>query len=113
VVDLADARDDRRLREYQSRLDAVLEANRTALRRLFQSGVIFTRAGARLGRDLLLARQHLMKVADLLARLEQLDGAERAEGGADAEALYAQVRSLLARTSELSARSEGLLAREQ
>jgi hypothetical protein len=107
-------RDDKRLREYQSRLRAVLEANRTALRRLFQSGVIFTRAGTRLGRDLLLARQHLMKVTDLLARLENLDGAERdADGGSDAEALYAQVRSLLARTSELSARSEGLLARGQ
>jgi hypothetical protein len=75
--------------------------------------VIFTRAGARLGRDLLLARQHLMRVMDLLARLEHLDGADRASAGdGGAEALYAQVRALLARTSELCARSEGLLARE-
>lgn len=114
MVDLADARDDKRLREYQSRLRAVLETNRTALGRLFQSGVIFTRAGSRLGRDLLLARQHLMKVADLLARLERLDGATPDDDGeSGAEALYAQVRTLLTRTSELSARSEGLLAREQ
>ncbi len=54
-----------------------------------------------------------MRVMDLLARLEHLDGADRAsadDGGA--EALYAQVRALLVRTSELCARSEGLLARE-
>ncbi len=114
VVDLSDARDDRRFREYQARLDGVLEANRTALGRLFQSGVIFTRAGARLGRDLLLARQHLMRVMDLLARLEHLDGADRASGSdGGAEALYAEVRALLVRTSELCARSEGLLARER
>jgi hypothetical protein len=113
VVDLADARDDKQLREYQSRLRSVLDANRIALGRLFQSGVIFGRAGARLGRDLLLARQHLLKVMDLLGRLEDLDGSERGAEDPAAEALYAQVRSLLARTSELSARSEGLLAREQ
>ena len=44
---------------------------------------------------------------------QDLDGADRGSEDPAAEALYAQVRSLLARTSELSARSEGLLAREQ
>jgi len=111
VVDLAAARDDRRLRDYQSRLGTVQETNRRALTRLFQSGVIFSRAGSRLGRDLLLAHQHLVKVADLLDRLTEL---ERGLGrDAEAEALYAQVQGLLARTSELSARSDGLLARER
>jgi hypothetical protein len=111
VVDLAAARDDRRLRDYQSRLGTVQETNRKALSRLFQSGVIFTRAGSRLGRDLLLAHQHLIKVADLLLRLTEL---ERGRGrDSEAEALYAQVQALLARTSELSARSDGLLARER
>jgi len=113
VVDLADARGDRRLREYQERLRAVLETNRRALARLFQTGLIYTRAGARLGRDLLLAHQHLLKTADLLARLGEIP----ARGGqkrrdAEAEALYAEVQALLARTSELSARSDGLLARQ-
>jgi len=114
VVDLADARDDRRLRDYQARLRAVVDTNRKALSRLFQSGLIFSRAGARLGRDLLLAHQHLVKVADLLSRLGDLahDGT-RGRRDAEAEALYAQVRALLARTSELSARSDGLLARER
>ncbi|GEJ56754.1 hypothetical protein [Anaeromyxobacter diazotrophicus] len=111
MVDLAAARDDRRLRDYRSRLGTVQETNRKALARLFQSGVIFSRAGARLGRDLLLAHQHLTKVADLLGRLADLDrGLGR---DSEAEALYAQVQSLLARTSELSARSDGLLARER
>lgn len=111
MVDLAAARDDRRLRDYRSRLGTVQETNRKALVRLFQSGVIFSRAGARLGRDLLLAHQHLTKVADLLGRLAEL---ERGLGrDSEAEALYAQVQSLLARTSELSARSDGLLARER
>jgi hypothetical protein len=113
VVDLDDARGDRRLREYQERLRAVLETNRRALSRLFQTGLIYSRAGARLGRDLLLAHQHLLKASDLLARLGELPsrrGHRRRD--AEAEALYAEVQALLARTSELSARSDGLLARQ-
>ncbi len=111
VVSLADARDDRRLREHLERLRHVQATNRKALSRLFQSGVIFTRAGSRLGRDLLLAHQHLLKAADLLARLGDIAAGGRGRRDAEAEALYAQVQALLARTSELSARSDGLLAR--
>ena len=114
VVDLAQARDARRLREIQARCRAVDEVNRKSLARLFQSGLVFTRPGARLGRDLLLAHQHLLRVGDLLARLGELAaGAPRGRHDAEAEALYAQVQALLARTSELSARSDGLLARER
>lgn len=107
-------RDDRRLRDYQARLRAVLDTNRRALSRLFQSGVLFSRAGARLGRDLLLAHQHLLRLADLLARMSELSTRGGREGAdPEAEALYAQVQALLARSSELSARSDGLLARER
>jgi hypothetical protein len=109
VIDLSRARDARRLSDYQLRLRAVLDTNRRALSRLFQSGLIYSRQGARLGRDLLLAHQHLLKVGDLLARLG--DVAARPCGRADAEELYAQVQSLLARTTELTARSDLLLAR--
>ncbi len=92
----------------------MLDTNRKALSRLFQSGLIFTRAGARLGRDLLLAHQHLLRVADLLARLGELSPpGPRDRRDTEAAALYAQVQALLARTSELSARSDGLLARER
>ena len=111
VVDLSDARDDRRLRDHLARLRDVQATNRKALSRLFQSGVIFTRAGSRLGRDLLLAHQHLLKVADLLARLGDLTAGGPGRRDAESEALYAQVQTLLARTTELSARSDGLLAR--
>jgi hypothetical protein len=111
VVDLGRARDARRLPDYQARLNAVLGTNRRALSRLFQSGLIYSRQGARLGRDLLLAHQHLLKVGDLLARLGEM--AARPRGGGDAEELYAQVQSLLSRTTELTARSDVLLARER
>ena len=109
VIDLTRARDARRLEEYRDRSRVVLDTNRRALAQLFQSGLIFSRTGARLGRDLLLAHQHLLKVGDLLARL----GERPPRRGGDAEALYAEVQGLLARTSELTARSDLLLARQR
>ncbi|HET8538371.1 MAG TPA: hypothetical protein VFL83_00735 [Anaeromyxobacter sp.] len=108
VVDLARARDARRLREIQARCRAVDEVNRKSLGQLFQSGLVFTRQGARLGRDLLLAHQHLLRVSDLLARIAELpEGAARD----DAAALYDEAQALLARTTELTARSGLVLAR--
>jgi hypothetical protein len=107
VVDLGRARAARRLHEYQLRSRQVLDANKRALARLFQSGQIYSRVGARLARDLLLAHQHLLKVSDLLARLGEADEAERAE----AEAVYGEVQALLSRTAALTARSDGFLAR--
>jgi hypothetical protein len=107
VIDLARVRDERRLEEYQGRTRQVLEANKRALARLFQSGVIYSRAGSRLARDLLLAHQHLLKVVDLLARLGEMDSPERF----DADAIYGEVHALLSRTTALSARSDGILAR--
>ncbi len=111
VIDLTSARDARRLADFRRRLSSVQDANRRTLSRLFQSGLIFSRAGSRLGRDLLLSHQHLLKVGDLLARLEDATGGRRRSG--ETEALYAQVQVLLVRTSELSARSDGLLARRR
>ena len=108
VIDLARARDERRLEEYQCRTRQVLEANKRALARLFQSGVIYSRVGSRLARDLLLAHQHLLKVGDLLARFGEMDSPERF----DADAVYGEVHALLSRTTALSARSDGILARK-
>ncbi len=115
VLDLGAAREERRLRDYQTRLCSVIETNRKALARLFQSGLIFTRAGTRLGRDLLLGHQHLFRAAELLARVGELASHRGGRGRRDAEteALFAQIQALLARTSELSARSDGLLARQR
>ena len=107
VIDLARARDERRLAEVQRRTRQVQDANKRALSRLFQSGHIYSRAGSRLARDLLLAHQHLLKVGDLLARLAEVDALDRF----DAESVYDEVQALLARTTALTARSEGILAR--
>jgi hypothetical protein len=63
--------------------------------------------GARLGRDLLLAHQQLLKVGDLLARIAEIESPERF----DADSVYDEVQALLSRTSALTARSEGVLAR--
>jgi hypothetical protein len=107
VVDLAQARDARRLREFQERCDGVDEVNRRSLARLFQTGFIYTRQGSRLARDLLLAHQHLLRVSDLLARIAELpEGAD----ASDAAALYDEAQSLLARTTELTARCGVVLA---
>lgn len=108
VVDLSAAREARRLTEFQARCRAVDELNRKALSRLFQTGLLYTRQGARLGRDLLLAHQHLLRVSDLLVRVGELSGPGAA---ADAEPLYDEARDLLARTTKLTSRTGLVFAR--
>lgn len=107
VIELARVREARRLVDTQRRTRQVIDANKRALARLFQSGVIYSRVGARLARDLLLAHQHLLKVGDLLARISEIESPERF----DAESVYDEVQALLSRTTALTARSEGVLAR--
>ena len=108
VVDLARARDARKLRELVARCRAVDEMNRKSIARLFQTGLVYTRAGARLGRDLLLAHQHLLRASALLSRIAELPAA--APDG-EAAALYDEAQGLLSRIAELTARSGGVLAR--
>jgi hypothetical protein len=100
-VDFARAREARRLRDFQARCRTVVDVNRGALGRLFQTGLIFTRQGARLGRDLL-------RVSDLLEKIGELP--KPGEDG-DAAALYEEAQALLARTTELAARCSVVLAR--
>jgi hypothetical protein len=109
IVDLAQARDARRLADFRARCRTVDDVNRKALAQLFQSGLIYTRQGARLGRDLLLAHQHLLRVSDLLARLD--DAPDAVTG--DAAGLYVEAQALLARTSELAVRCGDVIARGQ
>ena len=110
VIDLSAARDARRLREFQARSRTVDDLNRKALARLFQTGLLYTRQGARLGRDLLLAHQHLLRVSDLLARIGDLAGPAAAR---DAEPLYDEARELLVRTTKLTSRTGLVFARGQ
>jgi hypothetical protein len=107
VIDLGRARDARRLRDVQHRSAQVLDANKRALARLFQSGAIYSRAGARLARELLSAHQGLMRATDLLAKLGQRQAAEARV----ADEVYEEIQALLARTAALGARSEGIVAR--
>ena len=109
VVDLDRARESRRLRELEDRCRAVDGLNRRSLARLFGTGLLYTRAGARLGRDLLLAHQHLLRVADLLVRIAAL-GQDRQRGD-EAGALYDEAQDLLSRTKRLTARTGLILAR--
>jgi hypothetical protein len=107
VIDLTRARDARRLEEYRDRSRVVLDTNRRALAQLFQSGLIYSRTGARLGRDLLLAHQHLLKVGDLLARL-----GERRRGAVATPRRSAECGAAGAH-QRLTARSDVLLARQR
>lgn len=108
VVDLSTAREARRLLEFQGRCRAVDDLNRKALARLFQSGLVYTRQGARLGRDLLLAHQHMLRVSDLMVRVGELAGPSAAR---DAEPLYEEARDLLAKTTRLTSRTGLVFAR--
>ncbi len=107
-MDLARARDAKKLRELIARCQLVDEVNRKSLGRLFQTGLVYTRQGARLGRDLLLAHQHLLRVSELLARIAELPSVPTDR---EANALYDEAQALLARTAELTARSGLVLAR--
>lgn len=103
VVDLGVARDRRRLQAYQARLQAVLEQNRATLSGMFASGAIFTRRGIRAGRDLLLAHQHLLRVAALLSKLQEPAASKLSP--AEVEAGFEELDALLARTTVLTAKS--------
>jgi len=104
IVDLAAVRNDARKRQYRERLRRVLDGNQQAISRLFHSGLLFTRQGTRAGRDLLLARQHLVRVSDLVQRLEPADGAPAAA------ALYDELEDLLDKSDRLALRTDELVS---
>lgn len=108
VVDLARAREARRLKDLAGRCRVGDELNRKSLASLFQSGLLYTRQGARLGRDLLLAHQLTLRVWELLARMDAQPEAAPAD---ESERMYREAQLLLSRVSELTARSEVVLAR--
>lgn len=107
MVDLAEARDARRLRELGERCTAVDGCARRMLSRLFQCGAIFTRQGSRLGRDLLLSHQHLLRAAALVGRVGDGDGAAPDE----TDALYREAAALVERSSQIVERCEASCSR--
>lgn len=109
VVDLAQARDARRLRELGERCRAIDEHARRAVSRLFQCGSIFTRRGARLGRDLLFSHQQLLRAATLIVQAGECDAAAPEA----CDALYQEAAALVERSNQIVARCEAACARGQ
>ncbi|MHB8879588.1 MAG: hypothetical protein ACYC8T_38330, partial [Myxococcaceae bacterium] len=89
----------------------VLDSNRKAIGRLYTSGALFSRQGARAGRDLLLAHQHLLKVVSLLNRLGDAGEVPSPRQPAEIDAVYRELDLLLERTGELTDRTGHYLAR--
>lgn len=105
VVDIREARLERRLKTYRARLDRVLGSNRRAIGKLYTSGLLFTKDGTRAGRDLLLAHQHLLKVITLLDRLAHQGDVPPPRKPSEVEAIFEELDLLLERTSELTERT--------
>src|SRR5262245_27382155 len=99
VIDFGTARERQRLIRYRERAQSVLAQNRGAIQRLYETGLIFTRHGTRVGRDLLQIQQHLLKAVDILNRAPRSDD-EGFEGRLiEGEALFVQVEELLKKTA--------------
>src|SRR5262245_37814206 len=106
VVDLAEARGQRRLKQYETKIQAVLESSRRALNRLFSTNLLYSHQGTRAGRDLLLVHQKMVKVQDALRRIE----AGSATGGPqETEALFGELDGLIEKTYEITDRTGKIL----
>lgn len=113
VVDLEAFRGKHRLRRYRDRVTAVLDQNRASMQRLFETGLVFTRHGSRVGRDLLLAHQHLLRVSDVIGRAHAGDERHALRTPGDADALFTEIESLLDRTSALARRHRAMFHGER
>jgi hypothetical protein len=113
VINLAEVRAKRRVSAYQRKIAHVVESNRRAIGRLFASGALFSHQGARVGRDLLLAHQHLLKVVSLMNRLSDAGEVPAPRRPAEVNALFKELDTLLDRTSALTSRTGHYLARLQ
>ncbi|HEY6098971.1 MAG TPA: hypothetical protein VIW03_06055 [Anaeromyxobacter sp.] len=107
VVDLAQARDARRLRDLADRCRAIDEGARRSLSRLFQCGAIFSRHGARLGRELLLSHQHLLRAAVLVGQASECDETDPQAS----DALFREATALVERSTQIIARCDAACAR--
>ncbi|MBI3185539.1 MAG: hypothetical protein HYZ28_25655 [Myxococcales bacterium] len=111
VVDLAEARALRRLATYREKMGQALDSNRRAIGRLCSIGALFTAEGTRVGRDLLLAHQHLLRVVALLERLSNRGDVPAPRRPTQVGALFSELDQLLDRTSELTTRTGEYWAR--
>ncbi len=105
VVNLSEARLARRLESYHERLDRALKANRRVFSRLYAAGKLFTRQGTRLGRDLLTAHEHLLRVVSILNLMNHQGDVPAPRKKVDADAMFAELEVLLERNAALSQES--------
>jgi hypothetical protein len=111
VIDLARVRSQRRVQSYYRKMSRVIDSNQRALGRLFTTRAIFSREGARVGRDLLLAHQHLLRVVELLECLGRSRRAGRSAGRVDLSPVLEELDGLLERTFQLTSRTGEYLER--
>ncbi len=109
MVDLAQARDARRLRELGERCESLDECARRIVSQLFRCGNIFSRHGSRLGRELLLSHQQLLRASALIGRACDCD----ASAPDECDALYQEAAALVERSTQIVARCEAACARGQ
>ena len=102
VISLGLERNLRKLRSNRDQLFAILQNHRSALTRLFDTGVIFHREGSRAGRSLLLAHELLHQVLDLLDEISDGDppSPERSRKLQKLSQLLARTSAITAKTSE-------------
>lgn len=120
VVDLSEVRARLRLASYQDKVSRVLESNRETISTLCDSGALFSRPGAKAGRDLLLAHLNLLKMVSLVNQLSDIDDVpaprkqapQRGVGSREQQdQVYTELDSLLTKTAELTTRTGSYLAR--
>lgn len=115
VVDLSEVRARLRLASYQDKVSRVLESNRETISTLCDSGALFSRPGAKAGRDLLLAHLNLLKMVSLVNQLSDIDDVPAPRAQQDQPPLqnqvYTELDSLLTKTAELTTRTGSYLAR--
>jgi len=111
VVDFVKVRSRRRVKLYESKIAKVVESNRRVIGRLFSSGALFTRQGTRVGRDLLLAHQHLLRVVSLMHRLTGAPTPPSRRRAARPVDVFRELDELLERTSDLTHRTGDYLAK--
>jgi hypothetical protein len=110
VFSFAEARLARRLTTYRERLDTVIRTNRKAIGKLYTTGSLFTKVGARAGRDLLTAHEHLLRVVTLLDRLGHTGDVPAPTSAKEVEAIFTELDTLLERTGELTTQTQELVA---
>ena len=109
IISFAEVRLARRLGTYREKLDRVIKSNKRAIGRLYSSGTLFTKVGTRAGRDLLLAHEHLLRVVGLVERLSDTGDVPAPRKGAEVDAIFNELDTLLERTTQLTEHTAAMI----